>query len=357
MENFFSRFDWPLFLGLLSILFFGLLLGASVYPHLFWHQALFALVGILLFLLFAWLDYRVFQGLWPHLFWASIVFLVSTFVFGGVTRGAIRWISLGPFTLQPSELVKPFLILAFAGFAVRSKFPTKFVKLVGLLLLPAFLTFFQPDLGSTLVLTAAWGGIILASGVSLRQVLATLLAVILLLPLGWQFLKPFQRERLYTFLNPYADPLGSGYNVIQSQIAVGSGQILGRGLGRGTQSHLNFLPERHTDFIFASLAEELGLVGAGLTLAAFSLLLYRILRAAFFSREDFGRVVALGIFSLLFFQVFVNIGMNLGLVPITGITLPLVSYGGSSLVSTMISLGLAVSVARWRKVPVGLRLH
>lgn len=357
MDDFLARFDWQIGLALLIILLLGLVMGASVFPQLFFHQAFFILIGFFIFILFAWLDYRVFQGIWPHLFLASVIFLFSTFIFGTVTRGSIRWISLGPFTLQPSELVKPFLILSFAGFILSRETPVKFLKIIGLLVLPALLTFFQPDLGSTLVLSAAWLGVVIAAGVDVKKIMATLLIVVLLLPLGWQLLKTYQRERIYTFVNPYADPLGSGYNVIQSQIAVGSGQIAGRGLGRGTQSHLRFLPERHTDFVFASLAEELGILGSGLLLAAFALLLARVLGSAFSAREEFGRLVAVGIFSLLFFQVFVNVGMNLGLVPITGITLPLVSYGGSSLVSTMIGLGVVTSVARLRRAKVPFRLR
>ena len=166
----------------------------------------------------------------------------------------------------------------------------------------------------------------------------------------WRFLKDYQRARVLSFLNPYSDPLGTGYNVIQAVISVGSGKFFGRGLGRGTQSHLYFLPERHSDFIFASLAEELGFLGASLLLVFYFLLLFQILKIAKNAADDFGFLIVTGVFSHLSFQILVNIGMNLGLLPITGITLPLVSTGGSSLLATMVSLGLVENVGRSRRL-------
>jgi len=190
-----------------------------------------------------------------------------------------------------------------------------------------------------------WVGIVFAAGLPVKYLVTGTLALVVLFPLSWNTLKDYQRARLTTFVDPLSDPLQSGYNLLQSIIAVGSGQILGRGLGHGTQSQLKFLPERHTDFIFASLSEELGFVGGILIIGLFTLLLTRVLRYSQNAKDSFGALICFGAFSLITFQVFINIGMNTGLVPITGITLPLVSAGGSSLISTLASLGIVASVS------------
>jgi rod shape determining protein RodA len=215
------------------------------------------------------------------------------------------------------------------------------------LLLPALLVFLQPDLGSSLVLVFSWLGIVFASGVSWVYLGFLLVPLAGSLPLVWHFLKDYQRQRLLSFLSPSGDPLGAGYHLVQSMVAVGAGRFLGRGFGQGTQSHLRFLPEGQTDFIFASFAEEMGFLGSLILVFCFLLLLWRVLVVALEARNRFGYLVCLGAFSLLFFQTVVNMGMNLGLLPITGVTLPLVSYGGSSLLATFIFLGLVESVARF----------
>jgi len=217
------------------------------------------------------------------------------------------------------------------------------------LALPIFLIFRQPDLGTTLVILAVWLGMILAQGLELKFLLSLLILSAVGLPFSWLFLKDYQKLRILTFLNPESDPLGAGYNLIQAMIAVGAGGIFGRGLGRGTQSQLAFLPEARTDFIFASLAEELGLFGSLILLLLFLFLSLRILKAAREAPDDFGYYLCAGVFSLLTFQVFVNVGVNIGILPITGITLPLVSQGGSSVLAVMTCLGLVESVARARK--------
>ena len=221
------------------------------------------------------------------------------------------------------------------------------------MLLPALLIFFQPDLGSSLVLLFSWLGILIGAGFDWRLAVlggATLLSSPFLF---WRFLQDYQQQRILSFLNPTSDPLGAGYNLIQATVAVGSGQFLGRGLGRGTQSHLRFLPERHTDFIFASLAEELGFLGSAVLIFALVVLLWRILVIAQKSRDQFGFLISLGIFSLIFTQTFINIGINLGILPITGITLPLVSYGGSSLLAISICLGIIQNINQHaKKTPI-----
>lgn len=342
-----KNFDLVIFLTVIILLFLGLITLRSIAPSLAAQQFFWAILGLGLFFVFSQVDYRAYQKFSWFFYFGSIFFLLLTFLFGTITRGAIRWIQIGSLTIQPSELVKPFLILFFAWFFAKSE-EISFKKILqggGLLVLPVLLIFFQPDLGSSLVMIFIWFGLVLARGIKGKWLFAGGF-LILFFPFAWRLLKDYQKQRIYTFLNPTSDPLGSGFNVIQSIIAIGSGQFFGRGLGRGTQSHLRFLPERHTDFIFASLAEELGFLGAIILLALFSLLLWRILNLATKTNNQFAYLIYIGVFSLLFVQIFINIGMNLGLLPITGITLPLISYGGSSLASTMMGLGITQSLTR-----------
>lgn len=345
------RVDWIIFTTIFGLLIFDLFIIRSIALGLFLQQLTYILIGIGLFFLFSRIDWRIYPKFSWFFYFGSLIFLGITLLFGTITRGAIRWIQIGNLTIQPSELVKPFLILFFAWFFSEGEELTlKKIFLGGLLLiLPAFLIFTQPDLGSSLVVILIWLGIILAAGVSWRWLASGFGFFVIVLPLIWQFLKDYQRQRIYTFINPFADPLKSGYNIIQSIIAIGSGQFFGRGLGRGTQSHLRFLPERHSDFIFASLAEELGFLGALILLSFFAILLWRILTVAQKTEDRFGMLICLGIFTMIFSQIFINIGMNLGLLPITGITLPLISSGGSSLVAVLISLGIIENMAGFIK--------
>ncbi len=359
MKSLSKNFDWLMVGAMIVLIFMGLAIVGSVATALFPQQLVYALLGFFLFFLVSRIDYRIFERLtWP-LFSFTLLGLFSTFLFGHLTRGSIRWVQIGGFTFQPSELVKPLLILVFASFVSFQKdFDFKSLLLnLFLFFLPAFLIFRQPDLGSSLVVVFVWMAIIFASGIAWQWLAFGLLFFVISLPIFWRLLKDYQRERIYTFLRPLSDPLGAGYNMIQAIIAVGSGQLVGRGLGRGTQSHLRFLPERHTDFIFASLAEELGFLGAVLLILAYGLLLWRILQIGQKSIDKLGYLICLGVFTLIISQVFINIGMNLGLVPITGLTLPLVSYGGSSLMATLVSLGLVESVARQTKPQEGIQIR
>ena len=350
MKNF-AGFDFQILLAIFIVAILGLSMIWSLVPNLFVHQLIFVLIGLFFFFLFSRLDFRVFEHLSWIIYVTCLVFLVSTFLFGQVTRGSIRWIQIGNFTVQPSEIVKPFLVCFFASLLSKEE-KLSFSRFVGVLILlslPLFFIFKQPDLGSTLVVLFSFLGILLASNVSLSYVFTGLGFILVSSPVFWFFLKGYQKARVLSFLNPYLDPLGSGYHLIQSVITVGSGEIFGRGLGRGTQSHLAFLPEHHTDFIFASLSEELGFLGAILLIFCYFVILSRILKIAQTSPSTFGSLACFGIFSLFLFQIFVNIGMNMGILPITGVTLPLVSYGGSSVLATMISLGIVESIARAKK--------
>lgn len=353
-----KNFDFVILISIFIIAALGLAVIWSIAPEFLASQLIFLFFSFLIFLFFSFTDYRIFQNYSWLLYVLTLVLLTLPFIFGQMTRGAVRWIQIGTLTLQTSEIIKPLLILFLAGFF--SKYPISNIQypVFGffLLLLPILLIFRQPDLGSALVVLAIWLGILFASGVKMRWLASGGLLLVGALPLIWRLLAEYQKQRILSFVNPQTDPLGSGYNLIQSVIAVGSGMIFGRGLGRGTQSHLYFLPERHTDFVFASLAEELGLVGGLLLLTLYFLLLLRILKIASQSRDNFGFLIGIGVFSFLFCQVVINAGMNLGILPITGIPLPLVSTGGSSILATMMSLGLAESVGRGRRYEETMRI-
>lgn len=347
----FKNFDWLIVLAVLFIFSLGVLVLYSVAPEFARHQLIYFILGFVFFCLISHFDYSFFEGLPLILYVFSFFSLLSPFFLGTVTRGASRWITLGPLTLQPSEGVKPLFILIFASLANRldlSKIKNLF--LLFLIFFPlGFLVFSQPSLGSTLVVFTIFLAIVFTAGVKLAHFLVVLLTGSSLMPLVWRFLAIYQKRRLLSFLDPWQDPLGSGYHLIQSKIAVGSGLIFGKGLGQGTQSHLRFLPEFQSDFIFAALAEELGLIGSFLLMAGYFFLLWRILKIAAESQNRFGSLVAVGVFAMLFFQTAVNMGMNLGLLPVTGVTLPLVSSGGSSLITTLVSLGLVKSIVRVEK--------
>lgn len=353
------KFDGVL-LGLtFLILILGLPVLLSVAPELIGRQLLWILIGLIAFFVFSQTDYRRFEN-WPLIFYLFSVFLlILTFIFGQVIRGSTRWLTLGSWHLQASEIIKPLIILSFASLASRLdlKDIRNLLFLLFLMISLSLLIFFQPDLSSAMVIIFVTLSIVFLAGLNLKFFLLMVILISASLPLVWQLLKDYQKNRLMIFFNPFTDPLGKGYHLLQSIVAIGSGGFLGRGLGRGTQSHLRFLPEYHTDFIYASLAEELGFLGSVLLIIIFWLLLWRILTAAQRTEDQFGSLICLGVFSFIFFQIFVNIGMNMGLLPITGVPLPLVSYGGSSLLATMISLGLVSSVVNFSQPDDHLEIH
>lgn len=353
------KFDGVLLGLIFLILILGLPVLLSVAPELIGRQLLWILIGLIAFFAFSQTDYRRFEN-WALIFYLFSVFLlILTFIFGQVIRGSTRWLTLGSWHFQASEIIKPLIILSFAS--LTSKLDLKEIRnllfLLFLMISLSLLIFFQPDLSSTMVIIFVTLSIVFLAGLNFKFFLLMVILISASLPLVWQLLKDYQKNRLMTFFNPFSDPLGKGYHLLQSIVAIGSGGFLGRGLGRGTQSHLRFLPEYHTDFIYASLAEELGFLGSVLLIIIFWLLLWRILTAAQRTEDQFGSLICLGVFSFIFFQIFVNIGMNMGLLPITGIPLPLVSYGGSSLLATMISLGLVSSVVNFSQPEDHLEIH
>lgn len=345
MKNWFD--PWLTLYYLLAAIL-SLVVLTSISPERVAQQALMFGLGLLLFGYLSAQDAAIYKTFAPFGYLLSLLLLFLTFVLGTTVRGATRWIMLGSFQLQAGEFVKPLLVLSFAHFL--HLYPPKNLKNILLnlvfFIIPAFLIFKQPDLGTALVITSIWLCQLFISGLSYWLLAAGLSVSLVFLKFLPGLLHDYQLKRLETFVDPFRDPLGAGYNVIQSVIAVGSGGILGKGLGHGTQSHLRFLPERHTDFIFASLAEELGIIGSTIVILCLSGLLYRLLVLATHTRSTSSRLIYVGIFSYLAFQVFINIGMNIGIAPVTGVTLPLISYGGSSVLATAITLGIASSCAR-----------
>lgn len=348
--RFYNTINWQIFLTGLLLISVGVLVIYSSSKELAFQQFIYTMVGLACFVLMSKTDLYFLRKTTSSLYIFTILLLVVVLLLGFETRGSIRWIPLGFFNIQPSEFAKPVAILFLASFWTNNN-PTWANILKSMLWISPFilLVFKQPDLGSSLTLIAIWIGMLFASRASIKKIIVLFLISLLVIPTSWFFLHDYQKERITSFITPEVDPLGRGYNLIQSTIAVGSGQLWGRGLGRGTQSRLQFLPEFRTDFIFASIAEEMGFLGSIVIIIIYIYLLIYLLRLASQIEDNFSYLVVIGVFSLLLFQFFVNIGMNIGILPITGITLPLISYGGSSLIVTLICLGLVASVARYKK--------
>lgn len=341
MRRAFRHFEAFIILPAIILFAFSLVVIGSISAELVKNQFFFLIVGTIIFILSSlFLDRQILTNLsWP-LYLLSLLLLLATF-FGPDIRGAHRWIEFLGIRLQPSELIKPLLIVAQAAFLdyYSLKSFRKVIVFLLLFILPALLVFRQPDLGNGIVYVGTTLGILFMAGLPMRYFVALFFLTILFFPFSWGMLKEYQRSRLISFLNPYLYARGAGYNAIQAMIAVGSGQLFGRGLGRGSQSQLRFLPERHTDFIFASISEELGFFGASIIILAYFVLLFTLFRQAKASNGRFSRLVIFAVLIQLFLQIFINIGMNLGILPITGITLPFISYGGSSIIATSILLG------------------
>ncbi|HSX02427.1 MAG TPA: rod shape-determining protein RodA [Candidatus Saccharimonadia bacterium] len=319
------------------------------------HQLIFAVGGLVLLIVAARTDYRTWAKLTPWLYGIMIVLLVMVLVVSHAVLGAQRWINLGFFQFQPSEFAKLVVIIVLAKFFAdhydQLERPKYLLISLAYVAVPVALVMRQPDLGTALVLMATWLGMALVSRVRKRYLAGLAVAGLLALPFIISHLKAYQRDRLNVFLNPQADPLGAGHNVIQSTITIGSGQVFGRGLAAGSQSQLNFLPQlaQHTDFIFAVLGEKMGFIGGVLLLLLFGVLLWRGLVVAYRAQDRFGLFLATGIVSMLVFHIFINVGMNMGIAPVTGIPLPFVSYGGTSLLVAMAAVGLLQSIAVRRK--------
>ncbi|GEM90146.1 rod shape-determining protein RodA [Oceanithermus desulfurans] len=351
-----TLYDWPLALLTLGLNVAGLFVLASAAPNprLWKLQLLFAAVALVAAALLQLFRKATVYRLSYVAYGLSLLLLVAVLFFGREVNGARSWFVLGPLRLQPSELAKLALILALARFLHGRTLERwrDYLLPLALALPPVALTLVEPDLGGALVLAAIVFGIFFVRGLPWRHLaVAVLLAAVLVPTVVWPNLKPHQQERILVLLNPASDPLGAGFQVIQSMIAIGSGGVAGKGYGQGTQAQLGFVPERHTDFIFSVLAEEMGLVGALAVLLGYAALLYRLGVMAVEVLHDGDRLVIAGVMSLLAFQLLVNVGVTLGVAPVTGITLPLMSYGGTSLLTTYLALGLAQLVYRDRYEP------
>lgn len=353
------RLDSLLTLGTVLAMLLGFLMISSVSPERLLQHTIMLILSLGLLFYLSSTDSAVFLSFAPLAYIGGILLLIVTLLFASVTRGTVSWIDIGNFRFQPSEFSKPLLILGFSYFLNRYPPQTIFHIFLNLVtfLLPSILIFIQPDLGTALVLTSIWLVQIFVAGIPWRYVLLGVLVFTITIPLLPHILRDYQYARLTSFLDPYATPLTTGYNVIQSMIAVGSGGLTGKGLGQGTQSHLRFLPERHTDFAFASLAEELGVVGSLSVLSALTLLVFRLLLRATHESHATYRIFLSGACMYFAFQTFVNIGMNAGIAPITGITLPLISYGGSSLLTSAVILGISSSIILRYKHPPLLEIR
>ncbi|SMP45716.1 cell elongation-specific peptidoglycan biosynthesis regulator RodA [Desulfonatronum zhilinae] len=324
----------------------GITLTSFYRKQLYW--GMIGLAGMIAFLVF---DYRHLRMLaWP-LFVATVVALVATLLWGKTIMGARRWLDLGLFNFQSSEFAKISLLILAAKLLSRDQGKLDWGRLLilgGIGLVPALLVIKQPDLGSAVTLLLILGGMALFRGVRGSVLKVAALLVPASLPLGWYLLHDYQRQRILGFLDPGNDPLGAGYHIIQSQIAVGSGQLWGRGFLEGTQSQLRFLPEKHTDFALAVFGEEWGFIGCLVLLILISLFLLSIIRTAAEAKDGFGCYLAVGIFFYFFWQIVVNMGMVLGLMPVVGIPLPLISYGGTSTLTSFCLIGLVLNVSMRR---------
>ena len=339
-----KKFNPGLVIPPILIFALGFTILYSVSPEHAKNQLLFFIVGVVVYLVFSLLNYEYLASLWKYFYFGNLLLLGLVFILGKTISGSTRWFTIFGFSIQPSEFAKFVEVLAL-GFLISNKYE-KISTMRGLFklvfpFLPFFiLVFIQPDLGTTLILIGTLIGVLFYVG--LNKLWFAL--VFFIFSLGssqiWNVLKDYQKKRILVFLNPQLDDLGAGYNVVQSLIAIGSGGLFGKGFGRGSQSHLNFLPAYWTDFILASFLEEWGFIGFLILILFFVSLFAFILRTSFTAKDFLGVSLSIGVFMTIFSQFFVNVGMNLGLMPISGIPLPFMTYGGSALITNMAMLGL-----------------
>ncbi|MDD2752490.1 MAG: rod shape-determining protein RodA [Candidatus Omnitrophica bacterium] len=349
-------------IGILSIYSSTYQKEVSGWQLVYRRQILWVILGLILFFLMANFNYR---RLWDasYLLYAVVVFLLLlVFVLGAIRLGAQRWLRFGWFNFQPSELAKIVTVIFLAKYFSKkssgdvSLLMTKFGIVRAFILpfifvaIPMGLIIEQPDLGSAIVVLLIFISMLYLAGIKLRYILILSVVALISLPVFWHFLRDYQKDRLMVFFNPNVDPLGAGYTVIQSKIAIGSGGFWGKGWLAGTQSQLHFLPESHTDFIFATFSEQWGLLGSTVLILLYCALIREGIRIGLATHDYFGRLLAFGVSLMLGLQIFINIAMNLGLAPVVGIPLPLMSYGGSSIFTTFISLGILANIDKKRSV-------
>jgi rod shape determining protein RodA len=317
-------------------------------------------IGLTLMIAVACVDIRVWLRYAYVIYVVGLALLLWVDIAGHTGMGAQRWLALGPITIQPSEVMKVALVLVLARYfhSVSAEDAGRLLPLIWpavLLALPAVLVLAQPDLGTAMMLTLAAAAVFYLAGVRLWVFALALAAGGGILPFAWHHLKDYQKNRILMFLNPESDPLGAGYHILQSKIALGSGGLFGRGFLQGTQSHLNFLPEKQTDFIFTMLAEEWGLIGGLVLLALYLTLVAYGYAIGLRSRSQFGRILALGLTTMFFLYIFINVAMVMGLVPVVGVPLPLISYGGTAMITLLIAFGMILGCYIHRDVTIGRR--
>jgi len=356
-----SNMNWMLVLLITAISGVGFLMlysaaNGDIYPWAVRHAMRFG-VCLTAMLLIALIDIRFWVRIAYVAYAAALIMLIMVEVMGEIGMGAQRWINLGVIQLQPSELMKIALVLALARYfhgLTYEEVGNPINLLVPLMLvgMPAILVLKQPDLGTALMMVAGSGAIFFLAGVRIWKFAVVLTLVLAAVPVAWQFLRSYQKQRILTFLNPESDPLGSGYHILQSKIALGSGGMFGKGFLQGSQSHLNFLPEKQTDFIFTMLAEEFGMVGGVGMILLYVMAIGYGFAIAIRARNQFGRLVALGVTTTLFLYLFINVAMVMGLIPVVGVPLPLISYGGTAMLTMMIGLGLMMGVSIHRDIRI-----
>ena len=359
-----SNFDWVIFgltiiisvVGIFTIYSTG---GSGGEPgRIYIKQIYWILYGLMAMLLILFIDYHSLEKLAYILYFVIIVVLIMVAVSGKTVSGARRWLSFAQFTFQPSELAKIVIIITLARYFDDKKI-RGFYKIRDLItpaiivLIPAVLIAKQPDLGTAVVIFFIFISMSFLIGINIRSLFILAGSAIVSLPFLWHFMKDYQKNRILTLINPQADPLGRGYHIIQSKIAIGSGGYMGKGFMSGTQSQLNFLPEKHTDFIFSVFAEEMGFIGALVLIALYIILIIKGIDVVYHARDRSGSLIAGGVVSMLAFHMIFNIGMTTGMFPVVGIPLPLMSYGGSYLVTTFISIGLLLNIKMRRFVDMG----
>jgi rod shape determining protein RodA len=356
----FTHFDWTL-LGIVLILAsIGILnlysatcKGEVTGTPLYLKQIFWLMIGLGMMITVALIEYRFYSDFAYIVYSIALILLVMVLSYGIITSGAQRWVRIGSISFQPSEFVKLSFILAMArffrrppgreGYSLRD-LPLPFL----LLLLPMGLILKQPNLGTSIILLLIFFSVLIFVKIRWSTLLMIGLAGSAIVPLSWNFLKEYQKRRIITFFNPELDPLGAGYHLIQSKIALGSGGIIGKGFMNGTQCRLGFLPEQQTDFIFSALGEEWGLIGSLIVVGFYFILILWGLRIALQSKDRFGAILSFGVVAMLFWHIFINIGMVLGMMPVVGIPLPLLSYGGSFILSTLIGIGFLLNVSMRR---------
>ena len=358
IERFVKGLDWSILLAVLPLLLGGMATMVSFTGNssLFDKQLLWVLVGLVVAIGISRIDVRFLRDSRYVVlaFGLSLALLILVLIFGKTVKGAKSWFDFGGFSFQPTDIVKLLVIIVLAKYFARRHVAIAQFKhlLISALyaLVPIGLILLQPDFGSAMIVALLWLGMALVSGISKKHILIVIGALAVVFTLSWFFVfKPYQKARIISFINPTSDIRGSGYNAYQSVIAVGSGGALGKGLGYGTQSRLNFLPEYETDFVFAAFSEEWGFVGSVLVLFCFCFLLWRIKVHASRGASNFETLFCVGYMLLLFGHIVVNIGMNIGIMPVTGIPLPFMSYGGSHLLGEFIGLGIVLSMTRYER--------